>query len=216
MKNVVIAAMLLLIPGTTLASPPLAPVPLVPPTITPAPLYTGYARVRSYHGSYVANISSSSYGGWHERVYGTVTLVPICASCPQVGTEMSDNFRGITSVNETGQGFCGTGTRTGTAQVLLHLTFSSGTYSLYFVPNIGGVALKGGSSTCTQPYADVFPAASLDVLKAAIPASAASGICGDATFHRSGSWGTENDTLRWRLAPNTYTNLHWACTHLSS
>ena len=195
-----LACVLALMSAQTLAAPRLTPVPLVQPTA----LSATWGHVESYEGSYSGDIQSTSSGGWHEHFTGNVTLLPLLPG-HVVGGML--NFQGSTGTTQIAGGYCGSADTEQPTEVVLDLDIATHKYDLHLIPGPGSVALTGGSSTCTHPFARVFAVAQFDALQALLPAPSA-GICGTETFYRSGHWGNETDTLHWSFVP--VANVHWA------
>lgn len=195
-----LACALVVMSGQTLAAPMLAPVPLVP---SPA-LAATWGHVQSYEGNYSADIETSANGGWHEHFAGSATLLPLL---PGHAVLAILNFHGSTGTTQLASGYCGSANTEEPTQVVLDLDITSHKYDLHLISNPGTIDLRGGNPSCTHPFARVFPVAQFDVIQALLPGPSA-GICGTESFYRSGSWGSETDTLHWSFVP--VANVHWA------
>jgi hypothetical protein len=189
--------------GQTLAGTNPVPVPLVPPAPSRV-LLAAWAHVKSYTGTYSADIETSAAGGWHEHFAGSLTLVPMCPLC-RVQSHIPV-FDGFTTTTQSASGYCGSAGTDEHTQVVLTVHLASHTYDLAFIPNPGTVDLRGGNRKCTQPFARVFPVATFSIAKASLPAPAA-GICGMENIYRSGAGWSETDTFHWKFAPTA--DVHW-------
>lgn len=191
---------LVVLSAQSLAGPNLNPVPLVkpPPVASPA-LLAAWSHVKSYTGSFSADIETSAAGGWHEHFAGSLVLAPTCPMCDtQLSTPV---WTGSAMTTQSASGTCGSANTSERTEVVLSVNLPAQTYQLSFIPNPGSVDLKGGSpKKCTQPFQSVFPVASFSIRNAPLPAPTA-GICGTKSIYRSGAGYNESDRLHWIFAP---------------
>jgi hypothetical protein len=192
------ACALVIVLGTSLASPAPAPgpsvVPLVTPSKSPVPLLLqGWSHVQSYHGTFSGTVYGPG-GISQERV--RATGLTLTGYTPSVYSEPWDvEYHGYAHVTDNvNDGSCGTGTGSEDIPIRLVVNIQKHTYYLS-AGSVGIVTLHGGHRTPTNACTPTTNGDSGFTVSTKLPAPA-QGICGTLTV-------PENYTWTWKLTPTT-------------